>query len=88
MWDSGVLDQLNKKMGSFSIFVHVKNCVDGFTWLFSGIYGPLKGMEEGRCGRSWPQLEGFEMILGAKEVASMWCTFQLKKGIVVGCLQR
>ncbi|RVW83379.1 hypothetical protein CK203_038907 [Vitis vinifera] len=32
-----------------------------------GIYGPLKGMEEGRCGRSWPQLEGFEMILAIRE---------------------
>ena len=42
LWGLGVVKQ---GIGSFSIFVCIKSYVDGFTWVSSGIYGPLKVMQ-------------------------------------------
>ena len=32
--------------GGYSIFVHFRNCADGFTWIFSGVYGLVIGSEK------------------------------------------
>ena len=34
---------LEVEVGSFSIFYRFRDYVEGFTWVFSGLYGLLKG---------------------------------------------
>ena len=36
---------LEVEVGSFSIFYRFRDYVEGFTWVFSGLYGLLKGNE-------------------------------------------
>ncbi|RVW38098.1 hypothetical protein CK203_095113 [Vitis vinifera] len=43
LWDKRVLEGLEVEVGSFSISCHFRNCEEGFVWVFSRLYGPLKG---------------------------------------------
>ncbi|RVW74710.1 hypothetical protein CK203_047882 [Vitis vinifera] len=45
MWDKRVLEGLEAEMGSFSISCRFRNCEERFVWVFSGLYGPIKGKE-------------------------------------------
>ena len=45
MWDKRVLEGLEVEVGSFSISCRFRNCEEGFAWVFSGLYGPIKGRE-------------------------------------------
>ena len=39
-WDNRVLEMIGMEVGLFSISCQFKNCEDGFSWIFSGVYGP------------------------------------------------
>ena len=39
-WDNRVLELVGMEVGLFSISCRFKNCEDGFSWIFSGVYGP------------------------------------------------
>ncbi|RVW64332.1 putative ribonuclease H protein [Vitis vinifera] len=41
-WDNRVLEMIELEKGECSISCHFKNCEDGFTWTFTGVYGPTK----------------------------------------------
>ena len=43
LWDKRVLEGLEVEVGSFSISCRFRNCKEGFVWVFSRSYGPLKG---------------------------------------------
>ncbi|RVW53935.1 hypothetical protein CK203_073000 [Vitis vinifera] len=46
-WDKRVLELEGMEVGLFSISCRFKNCEDGFSWIFSGVYGPtLKRYKE------------------------------------------
>ena len=45
LWDKRVLEGLEVEVGSFSISCRFRNCEEGFVWVFSRLYGPLKGRE-------------------------------------------
>ena len=45
LWDSRVLEMIELEKGECSISCHFKNCEDGFTWTFTGVYGPTKRRE-------------------------------------------
>ena len=46
-WDKRVLELVGLEVGIFSISCRFKNCEDGFTWFFTGVYGPtLKSYRE------------------------------------------
>ena len=45
MWDKRVLEGLEIEVGSFSISCRFRNCEEGFVWVFSRLYGPIKGSE-------------------------------------------
>ncbi|RVW36390.1 hypothetical protein CK203_083809 [Vitis vinifera] len=45
-WDNRVLEKLEVESGWYSISIRFKNCADGFTWIFSGVYGPVIGSEK------------------------------------------
>ena len=45
LWDTRVLERLEVEVGSFSISCRFRNCEEGFIWVFSRLYGPLKGRE-------------------------------------------
>ena len=45
-WDNRVLEKLEVESGVYSISVCFRNCVDGFTWIFSGVYGLVIGSEK------------------------------------------
>ncbi|RVW86243.1 hypothetical protein CK203_046070 [Vitis vinifera] len=44
-WDKRVLEGLEVEVGSFSISYRFRNCEEWFIWVFSGLYGLLKGRE-------------------------------------------
>ena len=39
-WDNRVLELIGMEVGLFSISCRFKNCEDGFSWIFSGVYDP------------------------------------------------
>ncbi|RVW56523.1 hypothetical protein CK203_072539 [Vitis vinifera] len=39
-WDKRVLELMGMEVGLFSVSCRFKNCVDGFLWTFTGVYGP------------------------------------------------
>ena len=39
-WDNRVLELVGMEVGLFSISCRFKNCEDGFSWIFLGVYGP------------------------------------------------
>ena len=39
-WDNRVLELIGMEVGLFSISCRFKNCEDGFSWIFLGVYGP------------------------------------------------
>ena len=45
-WDNRVLEILKVESEGYSISVHFRNCADGFSWIFSGVYGPVIGSEK------------------------------------------
>ena len=45
LWDSRVLEMIELEKGECSISCDFKNCEDGFTWTFTGVYGPTKRRE-------------------------------------------
>ena len=45
-WDNKVLEKLEVESGWYSISIRFKNCADGFTWIFSGVYEPVIGSEK------------------------------------------
>ncbi|RVX00171.1 hypothetical protein CK203_026677 [Vitis vinifera] len=45
LWDNRVLEMIELEKGECSISCHFKNCEDGFTWTFTGVYGPTKRRE-------------------------------------------
>ena len=46
LWDNRVLENLEVERGGYSISIRFRNCVDGFTWIFSGVYGPVISSEK------------------------------------------
>ncbi|RVW39404.1 hypothetical protein CK203_099504 [Vitis vinifera] len=42
-WDNRVLENLEVESGGYSISVCFRNYIDGFSWIFSGVYGPVIG---------------------------------------------
>ena len=49
-WDNRVLENLEVESGGggvgYSIFVRFRNCADGFSWIFYGVYGPVIGSKK------------------------------------------
>ena len=45
MWVTSKSEGLEFKVGSFSISYQFRDCDEGFIWVFSNLYGPLKGNE-------------------------------------------
>ena len=41
-WDKRKMDLIQAEIGSFSITILFKNVEDGFTWAFTGVYGPVE----------------------------------------------
>ncbi|RVW43928.1 hypothetical protein CK203_072334 [Vitis vinifera] len=46
IWDNRVLESLEVESGGYSISARFRNCSDGFSWIFSGVYGPVIGSEK------------------------------------------
>ena len=46
LWDNRILENLEVERGGYSISIRFRNCVDGFTWIFSGVYGPVISSEK------------------------------------------
>ena len=44
-WDNRVLENLEVESGGHSISVQFRNYADGFSWIFSGVYGPVISSE-------------------------------------------
>ncbi|RVW45727.1 Transposon TX1 uncharacterized 149 kDa protein [Vitis vinifera] len=63
-WDNKVMENLEVESGGYSIFVRFRNCVDGFSWIFSGVYGPVIGSEKQIFGRSLEPSVASRMTLG------------------------
>ena len=61
MWDKKVLEGLEAEVGSFSISCRLKNCEEGFVWVFSGLYGPCNGKERREL---WEELAAVEGAVG------------------------
>ncbi|RVW69834.1 hypothetical protein CK203_061148 [Vitis vinifera] len=45
-WDNRVLENLEVESEGYSISVRFRNCANGFSWIFSGVYGPVIGSEK------------------------------------------
>ena len=45
-WDNRVLENLEVESGGYSISIRFRNCADGFSWIFSGVYRPVIGSEK------------------------------------------
>ena len=45
-WDNKVLENLEVESGGYSISVRFRDCADGFSWIFSEVYGPVIGSEK------------------------------------------
>ncbi|RVW98623.1 hypothetical protein CK203_032112 [Vitis vinifera] len=48
----------------YSISVRFRNCADGFSWIFSGVYGPVMGSKRKIFGRSLEPSVAFGKTLG------------------------
>ena len=46
IWDNRVLENLEVESGGYSISARFRNCSDGFSWIFFGVYGPVIGSEK------------------------------------------
>ena len=53
MWNMSKLEGLDVEVGSFSISYQFKDYEEGFIWVFSGLYGPLKGNKR---RKKWEEL--------------------------------
>ena len=40
-WDKRVVELVDMETGIFSVSCCFRNCIDGFQWMFSGVYGPV-----------------------------------------------
>ncbi|RVX18134.1 hypothetical protein CK203_004236 [Vitis vinifera] len=62
-WDNRVLENLEVESGGYSISVRFRNCIDGFSWIFSGVYGPV--IEERRnASRLTAVMRRFSEVIG------------------------
>ena len=43
LWDKRVVDQVDSKVGMYSMSCRWKSLGDGFKWVGTGVYGPNKG---------------------------------------------
>ncbi|KAH7863089.1 hypothetical protein Vadar_013200 [Vaccinium darrowii] len=41
LWDSRVVEKIEEEYGLFSVSCLFKNVMDGFQWVFTGVYGPV-----------------------------------------------
>ncbi|RVW71709.1 Transposon TX1 uncharacterized 149 kDa protein [Vitis vinifera] len=64
-WDNRVLEKLEVESGGYSISIRFRNRDDGFTWIFSRVYGSMIGSEKEDF---WEELEA---ICGLWE--DPWC---------------
>ena len=46
LWESRILQLVDKEESHFSLSCNFKNCEDNSTWVFKGVYGPTT--KEGR----------------------------------------
>ena len=46
LWDNRVLENLEVESEGYSISVRFRNCANGFSWIFSRVYGPVIGSEK------------------------------------------
>ena len=51
-WDKRVLEMIDKELGLFLISCWFKNYVDGFQWMFTGVYGPIVDSSRKSFGRN------------------------------------
>ena len=77
-WDNRVLELIGLEKGEHSISCHFKNYEDGFTWTFTGVYGPTMrkdrecfwnelGAIYGLWNRPWCVAGDFNAILSPEE---------------------
>jgi exonuclease III len=45
MWDTRVVEMVEKCVGEFTLAVSFKNVVDNFVWAFAWVYGPNSGFD-------------------------------------------
>lgn len=64
-WDTRALECLNMEAGFYSISCRFRNCEDGFLWLFTKIYGLVKGKERREM---WEELAPIKGLLD-----EAWC---------------
>jgi exonuclease III len=55
MWDSRVVEKVDKAVGRFSISYRFKGVLSGFEWGFTGVYGPHRDVERRLM---WEELAG------------------------------
>ena len=78
IWDNRVLELIELEKGEHSISCHFKNCEDGFTWTFTGVYGPTMRRDRdcfwneletiyGLWNGPWCVAGDFNAILSSKE---------------------
>lgn len=53
LWNPNIVSMVDHIVGTFSINIGFRNCIDNFHWLFSGVYGPCGTMERQRL---WKEL--------------------------------
>lgn len=53
VWDSRVVEKSDDAIGSFSVSCLFKNVADGFSWVFTGVYGPVINHHRGEL---WDEL--------------------------------
>ena len=65
LWDNRVLENLEVERGGYSISIRFRNCADGFSWIFSGVYGPVISSEKEDF---WEELSAIRGLWG-----DPWC---------------
>ena len=65
LWDSRLLQQMEKDVGKSSLSCKFRNCEDNSTWVFTGVYGPTT--KEGR-DQLWEDLGAIIGLWGEP-----WC---------------
>ncbi|RVW18196.1 hypothetical protein CK203_064389 [Vitis vinifera] len=70
-WDNRVLENLEVESEGYSISVRFRNCANGFSWIFSRVYGPVIGSEKedfweelGAIRGLWDDLWRFSEVIG------------------------
>lgn len=53
LWDSRVVEKMDDEYGMFSVSCLFKNVMDGFRWVFTGVYGPVVNCFRGEM---WDEL--------------------------------